>query len=91
MNAVILFLCGDVMTGRGIDQILPQRVSPRLYESCVRSALDYVALAEEANGPIPKPVPYAYIPGQPSMGSVERTTCMPATAKRRKAASASSV
>lgn len=63
MNAVTLFLCGDVMTGRGIDQILPHRVSPRLYEHYVRSALDYVALAEERNGPIAKPVDFAYVWG----------------------------
>jgi hypothetical protein len=31
------------------------------------------------------------IPGQPSIGSVERTTLTPASAKRRNASSASSV
>src|SRR5512143_685489 len=41
-----LFLCGDVMTGRGVDQILPHPCPPRLYEPLVRSALDYIALAE---------------------------------------------
>jgi poly-gamma-glutamate capsule biosynthesis protein CapA/YwtB (metallophosphatase superfamily) len=50
--AVRLFVCGDVMTGRGIDQILPQPVQPRLYETCVRSAMTYVELAEAASGPI---------------------------------------
>lgn len=25
-----LFLCGDVMSGRGIDQILPRSLPPRL-------------------------------------------------------------
>src|SRR5688572_12484894 len=30
-----LCLCGDVMTGRGIDQILPFSSDPRLYESYV--------------------------------------------------------
>lgn len=53
-----LFLCGDVMTGRGIDQALPHPVPPHLYEPFVTSALDYVELAEEANGPIPRPVPF---------------------------------
>jgi len=36
---ITLFLCGDVMTGRGIDQILPLPVPPALFESCMRSAL----------------------------------------------------
>lgn len=31
-NTVTLFLCGDVMTGRGIDQILPHPSAPQLYE-----------------------------------------------------------
>lgn len=32
---VTLFLCGDVMTGRGIDQIQPFPGDPRLYEPCM--------------------------------------------------------
>ena len=60
---VTLFLCGDVMTGRGIDQVLPYPGDPRLQESVVRSARDYVALAEAAHGPIPKPVDFSYIWG----------------------------
>lgn len=62
-NLITLFLCGDVMTGRGIDQVLPHPSDPRLYESYVRNAREYVALAEEAHGPIPHPVPFAYIWG----------------------------
>jgi poly-gamma-glutamate synthesis protein (capsule biosynthesis protein) len=58
-----LFLCGDVMTGRGIDQVLPRSVHPRLHERWAKSALDYVALAEKKNGPIPRPVDFAYIWG----------------------------
>lgn len=58
-----LFLCGDVMLGRGIDQILPHPSSPRLYESFVTDARDYVALAERINGQILKPVDYEYIWG----------------------------
>jgi poly-gamma-glutamate synthesis protein (capsule biosynthesis protein) len=57
---VSLFLCGDVMTGRGIDQVLPHPVPPHLYESYVRDARDYVALAEERHGPIPRPVGFEY-------------------------------
>ncbi|MGE0082545.1 MAG: poly-gamma-glutamate biosynthesis protein, partial [Thiohalomonadaceae bacterium] len=43
-----LFLCGDVMTGRGIDQVLPHPVEPTLYESWISDARDYVTLAEQA-------------------------------------------
>jgi poly-gamma-glutamate capsule biosynthesis protein CapA/YwtB (metallophosphatase superfamily) len=58
-----LFLCGDVMTGRGIDQALPHPVDPVLYEPYVRDAREYVDLAEKANGPIPRPVTFDYIWG----------------------------
>jgi poly-gamma-glutamate capsule biosynthesis protein CapA/YwtB (metallophosphatase superfamily) len=58
-----LFLCGDVMLGRGIDQILPHPGDPRLYESYVKSAVTYVELAERLNGPISKPVDYEYVWG----------------------------
>ncbi len=58
-----IFLCGDVMTGRGIDQILPEPCGPVLYEDYVRSALGYLQLAERANGPIPRPVDFDYIWG----------------------------
>jgi poly-gamma-glutamate capsule biosynthesis protein CapA/YwtB (metallophosphatase superfamily) len=57
---VMLFLCGDVMLGRGVDQILPYPGDPRLRESYVTDARQYVALAEEANGPIPRPVGFAW-------------------------------
>jgi poly-gamma-glutamate synthesis protein (capsule biosynthesis protein) len=60
---VKLFLCGDVMTGRGIDQILPSPSSPQLHEPYVKSALEYVELAEHRNGPIPRPVDFSYIWG----------------------------
>ena len=59
-----LFLCGDVMTGRGIDQILPHPCPPRLFEPYVRDACDYVQLAREAHGPIPCPADYSYIWGE---------------------------
>ena len=58
-----LFLTGDVMTGRGIDQVLPNPSDPALQESYVRDARDYVALAERAHGEIRRPVSYAYIWG----------------------------
>ena len=60
---ITLMLCGDVMTGRGIDQALPHPSDPVLFESYARSAVDYVELAERANGPIDRPVPFAAIWG----------------------------
>lgn len=62
-HTIKLFLCGDVMTGRGIDQILPHPVSPELYEPWMSSALHYVKLAERASGPIPRPVDFSYVWG----------------------------
>ncbi len=62
-DGVTLFLCGDVMTGRGIDQILPHPGDPRLFEPYVRTAGQYVELAEARNGPIPRPVSYSYVWG----------------------------
>ncbi|HEY7362112.1 MAG TPA: CapA family protein [Streptosporangiaceae bacterium] len=60
---VTVFLCGDVMTGRGVDQILPHPGDPRLREAYVREATGYVALAEAASGPIPRPVDPAWLWG----------------------------
>ncbi len=54
LSVIRLFLCGDVMIGRGIDQVLGHPCDPALHEGYVHSALDYVRLAEEANGPIPR-------------------------------------
>ena len=62
-QTITLFLCGDVMTGRGIDQVLPHPGDPRIYESYMTSAQGYVKLAEEVSGPIPKPVDFSYIWG----------------------------
>jgi poly-gamma-glutamate synthesis protein (capsule biosynthesis protein) len=62
-QTVCLFLCGDVMTGRGIDQVMPYSCDPVLYEPYVRDANRYVDLAEALNGPIPRPVDFAYIWG----------------------------
>ncbi|MGB5177319.1 MAG: CapA family protein, partial [Gammaproteobacteria bacterium] len=55
-----LFLCGDVMTGRGIDQVLPHPGNPQLYEAYIRDARDYVRLAERTNGAVKRPVELAY-------------------------------
>ncbi len=53
---VRVFLAGDVMLGRGVDQILPNPGDPRLWEGYVEDANGYVRLAEQANGPIHPPV-----------------------------------
>ncbi|MET9070435.1 CapA family protein, partial [Streptosporangium sandarakinum] len=52
---VRLFLGGDVMLGRGVDQILPYPGDPELREPYMRSALSYVELAEAVGGPVPRP------------------------------------
>ena len=61
--ATRLFLAGDVMTGRGIDQILRRPSSPGIHETYVDDARTYVRLAEDANGPIPRNVEPSYIWG----------------------------
>jgi poly-gamma-glutamate capsule biosynthesis protein CapA/YwtB (metallophosphatase superfamily) len=62
-HLVTLFLCGDVMTGRGIDQILPHPNAPGLHEPYVKSACEYVRLPEAKSGPIARPVDFASIWG----------------------------
>ena len=59
----MLCLTGDVMTGRGVDQILPAAGDPRLREQYAASAKEYVALAEAASGPIPQPVDFSWLWG----------------------------
>jgi poly-gamma-glutamate capsule biosynthesis protein CapA/YwtB (metallophosphatase superfamily) len=54
-SPVAFLLCGDVMLGRGVDQILPHPGDPRLREPQADDARDYVSLAERVNGPIPRP------------------------------------
>lgn len=55
-----LVLAGDVMTGRGVDQVLGHPVDPGLIEHHVTDARVYVRLAEQLNGPVPRPVDPAY-------------------------------
>ena len=52
METLTALLTGDVMTGRGVDQVLPHPSSPLLYEPRIRDARDYVRLAETKCGPI---------------------------------------
>lgn len=70
-RTVTLFLCGDVMTGRGVDQILWHPNSPELHEPHVHDARDYVEYAEAINGSIPRPVAAAYIWGD-AIAELER-------------------
>jgi poly-gamma-glutamate capsule biosynthesis protein CapA/YwtB (metallophosphatase superfamily) len=60
---VSVLLCGDVMTGRGIDQIMPAPSGPALREPYVKDAREYVRLAELVSGPIGRGVPPAYVWG----------------------------
>ncbi len=51
---VTLLLSGDVMLGRGIDQVLAHPGDPTLTEPCVHDARRYVELCEEVSGPVPR-------------------------------------
>ncbi|MFJ9366432.1 CapA family protein [Nocardia sp. NPDC101769] len=55
-SPVTVVLGGDVMLGRGVDQIQPHPGDPQLCEPWVDDARRYVELAEKTNGPIPYPV-----------------------------------
>ncbi len=70
-DVITMFLCGDVMPGRGIDQVLPHPSAPVLHEPYMKSATGYVALAEETSGPIPRPVSFAYVWGD-ALAELER-------------------
>ncbi|MET8183246.1 CapA family protein [Streptomyces sp. NPDC005336] len=59
-DALTLFVCGDVMLDRGVDQILPHPGDPELREPYIRDSRAYVELAEEVNGPIPWPVDFSW-------------------------------
>jgi len=62
-DLITLFLCGDVMAGRGINQILPHPSDPAIREGYMKDARGYVEIAEKANGPIPRSVAPGYIWG----------------------------
>lgn len=62
-GTVTLFMCGDVMTGRGVDQILAHPSDPRLHEPYVLDAREYLELAERTHGPIARPAECSYIWG----------------------------
>jgi poly-gamma-glutamate capsule biosynthesis protein CapA/YwtB (metallophosphatase superfamily) len=71
-KSVRLFLCGDVMCGRGIDQVLAHPCSSEIYEEYVRSAERYVLLAEQANGAIPRRNGPSYVWGA-ALGELDHT------------------
>lgn len=60
-ECIRIFVCGDVMTGRGIDQILGHPCDPRIYETYLKDARDYITIAEEVNGEIPRGVAGSYL------------------------------
>lgn len=70
-KAPTIFLAGDVMTGRGVDQILRRPSKPVLYEPAIGDARGYVELAEEHSGPIPRGVEDEYIWGD-ALAELER-------------------
>lgn len=59
-DVVRLFLSGDVMLGRGVDQVLAGPGDPTLREGHVKDARTYIELAEQVNGPVPRPVDDAW-------------------------------
>lgn len=63
MKTTTLFLAGDVMTGRGLDQAMKHPGLPTLHEPSVRDARRYVDLAVAAHGPLPTPITPAYLWG----------------------------
>jgi hypothetical protein len=73
LNLIKIFMCGDVMTGRGIDQVLPHPSEPAIHKPYVRDARRYVDLAERINGSIPQPVNFSYIWGD-AINELERSS-----------------
>ncbi|XP_013409502.1 uncharacterized protein LOC106173062 [Lingula anatina] len=51
------------MLGRGIDQILPYHCNPRIYQEDASDAREYIQLAVEKNGPLPKHIGMEYVWG----------------------------
>lgn len=70
-DTIRLMLCGDVMLGRGVDQILRNPGDPVLTEEYVRDARRYVDLAERVSGPIPRPVDDTW-PWGDALGEIRR-------------------
>jgi poly-gamma-glutamate synthesis protein (capsule biosynthesis protein) len=62
-GGIRLALCGDVMLGRGVDQILPHPGDPTLYGPYAKTATEYVRRAEARHGPIPAERGFDYVWG----------------------------
>ncbi len=62
-DRINLWLAGDVMTGRGIDQTRARASDPTLHEDGVQDARVYMQLAERMHGVIPAPVNSHYVWG----------------------------
>jgi poly-gamma-glutamate synthesis protein (capsule biosynthesis protein) len=58
-----LLLAGDVMTGRGIDQLLAHPGSPAIDEAGVGDAREYLRMAERRSGALPRAVSNRYVWG----------------------------
>jgi poly-gamma-glutamate capsule biosynthesis protein CapA/YwtB (metallophosphatase superfamily) len=71
-HLIKMFMCGDIMTGRGIDQVLPYPSDPVLYEPYIKDARQYVDIAEKMSGPIPRRVDFSYIWGD-AAGELDRS------------------
>jgi poly-gamma-glutamate capsule biosynthesis protein CapA/YwtB (metallophosphatase superfamily) len=70
-SSITIFLSGDVMTGRGIDQILRHSCDPVLHEPWVSDSRRYVEIAEERNGVISRRVDDRYVWGD-ALAELER-------------------
>ena len=67
---VTLFLCGDVMLGRGVDQILPRPGDPTLRESYLHDARGFSLLGTGFYGVIPAgPQPPVALSVTPASGA----------------------
>src|SRR4029077_3665467 len=82
-DSIRLFLCGDVMTGRGIDQVLPHPNDPRLHEPYIGEARSYVELAESVNGAIQRPGEIKNIWGDALRNSIVRGWICASSISRR--------
>ncbi|XP_013402866.2 uncharacterized protein LOC106168376 [Lingula anatina] len=62
-SIIRVFLVGDVMIGRGIDQILPYHCKPWMYRDFRNDSREYAQLAIDKNGPLPKEIGMDYVWG----------------------------
>ncbi len=72
-DRITLFLGGDLMGGRGIDQALAVSVDPQLHEPYLGDARDYIRLAAARNGPLALPLDAADVWGD-ALGELRRAS-----------------